>query len=753
MVEAEKPVPKSMGDRDGGTEWCKRLLEIDEISVTGFAGARSSERKGDPGPDMEQTVVDNRYVLSGLLGGGGMGKVYLACDEVLDRDVALKVLREQYAEDEEFVERFEREAKAAASLNYPHIVSVYDRGRTQDGTYYIAMEHVPGGTLKDRILKEGPLDPDEAARIGAQVADALGVAHASGIIHRDVKPQNVLLTAAGDAKVADFGIARAASATSLSNSSLVLGTAKYMSPEQAMGDPTGPESDLYSLGVVLYETLTGQVPFDADSAVGVAMKHVTELPRSPREQNPAVPQTLDAVVMKLLEKRPEDRYPGAAELVADLQRASDGLPPILPATAAPGAGTPEDQETERLDAPGPQGGGTVPGRPPSRRKRALLLLVAAATLVALIGLAGLALSGGAGGPVVGSLGEAAEGAQRALGVGEGDVPEVVGLTEEEARDRLAEEGFGVAVERRESAENDEGRVLEQSVPAGEEARRGSRVALAVGGGPRTVQAPELVGLTPTKAEEELEEAGLKAGDREEVPNREIPEGEVVAQDPPAGEMTEAGTEVDLTVSSGPAEEGGPDRVDVPDVSGLGVDEATALLLEAGCEVAGTRTEPSPEPEGTIVGTDPPVGTAVASGAPVTLIVSGGPGTPSDGGAPSEDPAGQPASPSASASPDPSPSPAESSPSPEPPAESSPAPAPSSPDAASPSPEPPAESSPSPAPSSADSSASPDSRSDAPPSPAPASPAPSSADSSASPSSGRDDGYAAGDPGGESEGSD
>ncbi len=283
---------------------------------------------------MERTVVDGRYVLGALLGGGGMGKVFLARDGVLERDVALKVLREQYAEDGEFVERFEREAKAAASLNHPNIVSVYDRGEAEDGSYYIAMEHVPGGTLKDRILGEGPLEAAEAVRVGVQVADALGVAHAKGIVHRDVKPHNVLLTSDGDAKVADFGIARAASGAPISGSNLVLGTAKYMSPEQAMGDPAGPESDLYSLGVVLYEMLTGEVPFEADSSVGVAMKHVTEPPRPPGEKNPAVPAGLDAVTMKLLRKRPEDRHPGAAELVADLSRIGEGLPLVFAAPAA-----------------------------------------------------------------------------------------------------------------------------------------------------------------------------------------------------------------------------------------------------------------------------------------------------------------------------------------------------------------------------------------------------------------------------------
>ena len=639
---------------------------------------------------MERTVVDNRYALSGLLGAGGMGKVYLACDRVLDRDVALKVLREQYAEDEEFVERFGREAKAAASLNHPHIVSVYDRGRTEDGTYYIAMEHVPGGTLKDRILKGGPLDPAEAVRTGAQVAEALGVAHEAGVVHRDVKPHNVLLTASGDAKVADFGIARAASEASLSDGSLVLGTAKYMSPEQAMGDRVGPESDLYSLGVVLYEMLTGEVPFEADSSVGVAMKHVTEPPRPPKEANPGIPEALNGVVLRLLQKRPENRYPGAAELVEDLRRAGEGLYQVFGAAPDPRAGG-AGAETRRLAAPVPAPeslGGMRSASPRSHRRRRVRLLAAVVVaLLAALGVAALGQLWGPDGPVLGSLGEA----QRALGIGKAEVPKVEGMTEEEARGRLGEEGFGVSVERRQSPRKNEGEVLEQSVPAGNEVERGSRIALAVGSGPRTAKTPKILGLTPEEARAELEEAGLELGERREAPSGEVPEGEVAAQDPAAGEESEVGTEVDLTVSSGPPQQGEADRVDVPDVSGLDADAATELLEEAGCEVAGTREEPSSEPAGTVIGTDPPVGTAVASGTPVVLVVSGGQGAPPAGAGSGDgpDPGAAPpssasaaASPSASASPEP---PSGSGPAPEDlPAPSSPAPAPPPP---SPSPEP------------------------------------------------------------------
>src|SRR5215212_2132161 len=222
---------------------------------------------------MPQTLLDNRYARGEPLGRGGMAEVYLAHDEVLDRDVALKVLREKYAKNEEFVERFRREARSAASLNHPNIVPVYDRGRCEDGMYYIAMEYVPGGTLKDRILGDGPLNLNAAIELGSQIARALGYAHEHGVIHRDVKPHNVLLTDTGYAKVTDFGIAKAATATTTTSSSgLVLGTAGYISPEQATGKPVDPRSDLYSLGVVLYEMLTGTLPNHSEDLANACFK-------------------------------------------------------------------------------------------------------------------------------------------------------------------------------------------------------------------------------------------------------------------------------------------------------------------------------------------------------------------------------------------------------------------------------------------------------------------------------------------------
>src|SRR5829696_1745451 len=276
---------------------------------------------------MLDEISGGRYTLSKLLGAGGMAEVFLANDRILGRDLALKILREDYAKDAAFVSRFQREAVSAAALNHPHVVQVYDQGHAEDGRPYIAMEHVPGGSLKDLILRRGLLDPAEAARLAAQVAEALRAAHEGGIVHRDIKPQNVLIDEAGDAKVADFGIASAASSTSTYGTELLFGTASYMSPEQAMGERVGPASDLYSLGVVLYEMLTGTLPFEADGALATALKHVTDQPISPRERDPSVPEAMDALVMGLLAKNPEDRGGSAFELAEDLRKARAELPP------------------------------------------------------------------------------------------------------------------------------------------------------------------------------------------------------------------------------------------------------------------------------------------------------------------------------------------------------------------------------------------------------------------------------------------
>ena len=356
---------------------------------------------------MQRRILGDRYMLVEILGGGGMAEVYLAHDEILERDVALKVLRERYADDEQFVERFRREAKNAASLNHPNIVQVYDQGRSESGTYYMAMEYVPGGTLKERIKGEGPLNPGEAAGIASRVAEALAVAHERGIVHRDIKPQNVLLTASGfEAKVADFGIARAVSSRTMTETNLVLGTAAYMSPEQVRGERVGPASDLYSLGVVLYEVLTGELPYTADDPIATAMKHLDEPPRHPREVNPAVPEALDALTAKLLAKRAEDRYAEAAEVAEDLRRVRDELPPLA---AGPGAqstaqisqDTGKTRTQPSVVAPGR---GSNPSASRGRRRTPLPLLALLLGVALLGGLAWTLLRGPSGQDTPGAVG-------------------------------------------------------------------------------------------------------------------------------------------------------------------------------------------------------------------------------------------------------------------------------------------------------------------------------------------------------------
>lgn len=401
----------------------------------------------------DQVSIDDRYSYIDSLGAGGMARVVLAHDPVLDREVAIKVLREQYAEDPQFVERFRREAQSAAALAHPNIVSIYDLGRSSDGAYYIAMEHVPGGTLKQRLEREGRLSVAEAAALGGQIAGALDAAHRYGVVHRDIKPQNVLLTGKGEARVADFGIARAASVVAGSGTSLVLGTASYMSPEQAAGETLGPRSDLYSLGVVLYELLTGRLPFEAETPVALAFKQVYEEPVPPAEVEPSVSEGMNALVMKLLAKNPADRYESAAEVSGELERIRDGQAPVDAEPPIPAAATL------------PTAGGV-----PRRRQRfplALLGVVATLALVALIFYLGLDETRQ---PDTGQTGNVA-------------VPELVGMQLPEAREALDEAGLELdAVQETASSRAPQGEILAQSPASDVTVERGETVDVTVSSG-------------------------------------------------------------------------------------------------------------------------------------------------------------------------------------------------------------------------------------------------------------------------------
>ncbi|HKH11231.1 MAG TPA: PASTA domain-containing protein [Rubrobacter sp.] len=614
-----------------------------------------------------QQLVDNRYRLRQPLGSGGMADVFLAHDDILDRDVALKVMSGRYAGDDEFVERFRREAQSAAALSHPNIVSIFDRGEADDGTYYIAMEYLPGGTLKDRILKRGALPPRTAAAVALQIAEALRAAHERDVVHRDIKPHNILITGSGDVKVTDFGIARAASSSTMTRTGHILGTAHYISPEQAMGEPVGPSSDLYSLGVVLYEMLTGEMPFDADTPLGIAMKHVNGHLVPPQVLDPEIPDGVNAVTVRLLAKDPADRYASDDELIEDLERVVAGLDPsgattematnVLPAATTRLATTPP---------PPPQG---VSPNKKRRRAAPFFLALLALVLLGLLAWAGYALLGGQpedpkpamisvpslvgmdvdeaddkfgddfkiettseveGEKPVGTIlsqdpedGEAREGSTISVGVVDtqvADVPGVVGERRNAAEDAVRAAGFDVSTDERESSFEDEGRVLAQDPGGGESVERGSDVTITVGTGPDSVDVPDVVGVSPAQAGRILDGAGLVLGDTVEDYSETVPEGSIISQDPGEGEGLKPGEAVGVTVSLG------VEQVEVPEVYGVSVEAAQARLSGVGInsnpiEVAGD------EAAGTALSTEPGVGALVDPGSTLPLYYSAGPPEP------------------------------------------------------------------------------------------------------------------------------
>ena len=568
------------------------------------------------------SVIADRYELGRQLGTGGMARVYLARDRKLGREVAVKVLAERYAADPSFVERFRREATSAAGLNHPNIVAVYDRGEV-DGSYFIVMEYLPGHDLKREIRERAPISSTEAIDIELQLLSALAAAHKRDVIHRDVKPQNVMFTDDGRVKVTDFGIARAGG-PQMTEVGLIIGTAQYLSPEQAQGKEVTPASDCYSAGIVLYEMLTGRLPFDGDRPVTVALKQVNETPQDPRVFQPDIPPRLAAVVMRALEKRPEDRFMHAEDFTRALQRVRAEIIGDDETMLIPGDGSqtrvmpgPEDgpagdtsetrmmrQPTEPTRASGPSRR-EPPGRnglrvPAPRRRRFPVILA---------WLVGLGVLGGLAWALIG----------RDSGPAKVPVPVLQGKLLSDARDAVLRARLEPKEATKSSTTVDKGTVISSDPPTGQFVDEGSTVTLLVSAGPASSTVPDVVGMQRAQAVAAVKQAGFENRKVVEEFDKDLAKkGLVIKQDPPSSEQP-IDTVVTITVSKGPK------KVAVPDIRKIGLDAAKAKLasqnLRLGTQTSVPRDDYSP---GTVINQEPGPTTSVDEGSAVNVVLAAAP---------------------------------------------------------------------------------------------------------------------------------
>lgn len=560
------------------------------------------------------TLLDNRYELLERIGDGGMAEVYRAHDKMLDRYVAIKILHPQFTNDESFVTRFRREAQSAAKLSHPNIVNIYDVGSC-DGKYFIVMEYIKGETLKDKIKREAPLPINVTLNIVEEIAQALACAHAKHLVHCDIKPHNILLTEEGHVKVADFGIARATSSATITYTGSVVGSVHYFSPEQAKGHTISPKSDIYSLGVVMYEMLTGRVPFDGETAVSIAIKQLQDAPVPPHDLRPDIPSLVEAIVLKAMDKNPDNRF-SSEDLIKEIERAKDRpfakvdipqedpfatriltsqeveqlkniqpMPPVQPK---------QPEQTPKVQ---PKAQPVYEPEPEEHEHKSSFFNKKFMFSVVVILVLGFCIG------AFFSYGDFWSSKTVT-------VPNVVGMSQAQAEETLKAENLRVEVAETYDDSVAKGSVASQTPEAGKEVKENRLVTIYISKGGEEVTMPNLVGATQKEAENQITTLGLKVG-QVTTEYSDEPKGTVIRQSVAANSKTTKGSSVDIVISKGQENK----KVNVPSVIGQSVEAAKATLEAQGLNVSASASS------GTVTGQSIPSGSQVDSGSVIQLTVS------------------------------------------------------------------------------------------------------------------------------------
>mgnify|MGYP001690788920 CR=1 FL=1 len=551
---------------------------------------------------MVERVLDGRYALEMLVGSGGMADVYRAKDQLLERTIAVKVLHQQYENDKEFIERFQREAKAAARITHPNIVNVYDVG-VAEGRHYIVMEYVPGRTLKERIKEEGPVPAAEALHIARQIAGALAQAHASNLVHCDIKPHNILVMPDGNVKVADFGIARAVTESTMTYNDNIMGSVHYFSPEQARGTIITPKSDVYSLGVVLYEMLTGRIPFDGNTAVSIARKHLEEEPQPIHALVPNIPPVVEALVTRMMAKDPALR-PDSRLLTQDImhtERMMRGDTSAMPAFDPDATRVLSAVEAQKIGAIVEAEEETSAEMEEKSFFRTKIFKFGLGLILLLGFFTGFFLSFGKFWSSV-----------------EITVPDVTGKQLTLARQILEDQHLRVTVAETFDASVPVGVVVSQTPEAGATVKEERTITIYVSKGGEEMEMPNLRGLKQSDAIDRLQQMGLRLGSAYETFSDED-SGTVISQDPRSGTRISKGQSVDITVSKGQKIK----KVSVPNVKGVPSDRAHTMIEGSGLKVGSVSEEASTQAAGTVVSQSPAAGAEADSGSAVSLVISSG----------------------------------------------------------------------------------------------------------------------------------